>query len=226
MIRFDSCDQRRFAAVGHGFFFELDGARDGVKSVPDLMSASSSVVSIGAVAIAIGVAASAAVSDVRHFHIPNLLTRSALLLGVVYHGVFSGWAGVGHALGGCALGLSLLLVPYLLGGFGGGDVKLLAAVGAWLGAPLLLIAFLVSSVLLGAVSLVLLLRSLDARTAALRSIKITWHQLRAMGNQLGAEERVDDVVLHENRRERLVPFGGVFAVGLVLVVVLVLMQAR
>lgn len=192
----------------------------------DLLSASPSVVTGGALAVAIGVAATAAVSDLRRFRIPNRLTRSALVLGVLYHAFFSGWPGVGHALGGCVLGLALLLVPYLLGGFGGGDVKLLGAVGAWLGAPLLLVTFLVSSLLLGVVSLIFLLRSTSARTAALHSLRIAWRQVRAMGTHLGTEDRVEDVVLHENRRERLVPFGGVFAVGLLLIIILALFQAR
>ena len=40
-----------------------------------------------------------------------------------------------HALGGAAVGFAVFLVFYLLGGMGGGDVKLMAGFGALLGLP-------------------------------------------------------------------------------------------
>ena len=45
------------------------------------------------------------------------------------------------ALAGFAVGFSLLIVPWLLGGGGMGDVKMLAALGTWLGPLLVLVAF-------------------------------------------------------------------------------------
>jgi Flp pilus assembly protein protease CpaA len=182
-------------------------------------------VSIGAVVVAFGVASAAAISDVRRYRIPNWLTWPAAFLGLVYHAVFAGWPGVGAAMLGCLIGYSLLLIPYLLGGFGGGDVKLLGAVGAWLGGPLLVLTFLVSSVLLGLVSVLLIVRSAPARISAINACRIFWMQMCALGQHLGADERVEAVVHHENRRERLVPFGGVFAIGL-LVAVLMLLRIR
>jgi prepilin peptidase CpaA len=52
--------------------------------------------------------------------------------------------GLGASLLGLAVGFSLLLVPYVVGGGGAGDVKLLAALGAWLGWQLVLVAFVMS----------------------------------------------------------------------------------
>ena len=54
----------------------------------------------------------------------------------------SGWRGAGSALLGTAAGASVFLIFYLLGGMGGGDVKLMAGFGAVLGAKQLLEAAL------------------------------------------------------------------------------------
>jgi prepilin peptidase CpaA len=90
-------------------------------------------------AAATGVAALAAWTDLRSGRIPNWLTLGALLAGVVARAV-SGWmffGGLRGALlsGGYSIAGALVcgLVPFLLywlGGAGGGDVKLFAAIGA------------------------------------------------------------------------------------------------
>ena len=98
----------------------------------------------------------AAVIDLRTKRIPNYLTVPAALLGLAYHSFApTGW-GIGVSLAGFAIGFSLLLLPWLLGGGGMGDVKLLGALGAWLGPVLMLIAF-GTSVLFAAVGAVIVL---------------------------------------------------------------------
>lgn len=82
---------------------------------------------------ALGIAAVASVIDLRTQRIPNLLTVGAALLGFAYHGVVSGVTGLGWALAGWVAGALVFIVPFALRGLGGGDVKLLAALGAWLG---------------------------------------------------------------------------------------------
>lgn len=88
----------------------------------------------------------ALVWDLRTRRIPNAVTVTALCAALLFHGVTGGWAGLGAALGGFGAGFGLLLVLWLVGGGGGGDVKLMGALGAWLGAPLILIVFLGSAV--------------------------------------------------------------------------------
>jgi len=73
------------------------------------------------------------VTDTLYAKIPNLCNLALLLAGSTYNLYLAGLTGLGHALLGTAVGLSLLLIPYLLGGIGGGDVKALAALGALLG---------------------------------------------------------------------------------------------
>jgi prepilin peptidase CpaA len=86
---------------------------------------------VPAIVISIGLAACA--FDVRTRRIPNALTLSAAVAGMLYHAATSGVAGVQTSAAGWLLGLLLLLPYFALGGMGGGDVKLVAALGAWLG---------------------------------------------------------------------------------------------
>jgi prepilin peptidase CpaA len=86
---------------------------------------------VPAIVISIGLAA--CVFDIRTRRIPNMLTLSAASAGLIYHAATSGVAGAQMAAAGWILGLLLLLPYFALGGMGGGDVKLVAALGAWLG---------------------------------------------------------------------------------------------
>src|SRR5438132_1059179 len=72
--------------------------------------------------------------DLRTRRIPNALTFGAALLGLVFHAVIGGVSGFGSSLGGLATGLAIFFPIFALGGLGGGDVKLLACIGAWVGA--------------------------------------------------------------------------------------------
>jgi prepilin peptidase CpaA len=77
----------------------------------------------------------ASISDCRSYKIPNWLTFGGSAFALIYSTVvpFSPQLGFGWALGGFALGLSLMLPLYMLGMMGAGDVKLMAMVGAFLG---------------------------------------------------------------------------------------------
>jgi len=69
-----------------------------------------------------------------------MVTFPAIIFAFVFQIWFAGMSGALEALTGFAVGLGLLLVPYLLGGMGAGDVKLLAMVGAFKGMLFVLVA--------------------------------------------------------------------------------------
>ena len=81
-----------------------------------------------------GVGIAACVDDLRRRQISNWISGLAFASGVVLQTVQHGWRGTGSALLGTLAGAGVFLVFYLLGGMGGGDVKLMAGFGALLGA--------------------------------------------------------------------------------------------
>lgn len=80
--------------------------------------------------------------DLASRRIPNYLTLGAALAGWGFQLGWRGWPGLLDGLGGAILGLGLLLWPYLRRGMGAGDVKALAALGAWLGLTRTLFLFI------------------------------------------------------------------------------------
>ncbi|MFZ0052603.1 MAG: A24 family peptidase [Desulfobaccales bacterium] len=73
-------------------------------------------------------------NDARTNRIPNYLNLSCALAGLGYQLGVNGLAGLTDGLEGMVLGFGLLVLFYVKGGMGAGDVKALAALGTWLGA--------------------------------------------------------------------------------------------
>ncbi len=157
----------------------------------------------------------AAIVDVCKFRVPNNLTMPVLLLGLGYHALVGGFAGLGFSLLGVLAGFGVLFVPYLIGATGAGDVKLMAAVGAWLGLPATIYVFAVAAIAGVCYSLVVFARY-GGLGNALALIQASMMQLSAMGKHLGAEERVETVVRRGDRK-RLIPFAAMIALGIVIV---------
>src|SRR5260370_22878801 len=92
------------------------------------------------IAAVIGVAAT--VEDLAHRRVSNWICGAALLAGLALHIASDGWRGGVSALLGAIAGFGVFLIFYLLGGMGGGDIKLMAGFGAGLGVNRLLEAAL------------------------------------------------------------------------------------
>jgi prepilin peptidase CpaA len=84
-------------------------------------------------------------TDLRRRIIPNWLVLPFLLAGMVAAGWIDGWHGMGRSLMGMGLGLLIYGVMFLMGGMGAGDVKLAAAIGAWIGPSQLFFALVVTA---------------------------------------------------------------------------------
>jgi prepilin peptidase CpaA len=84
--------------------------------------------------LALGAAATAI--DVSTRRVPNALTLGAAVAGMAFAAATGGVAGLGWSAAGWAVGIALFLPLFALRAMGGGDVKLLAAMGAWLGPAL------------------------------------------------------------------------------------------
>jgi prepilin peptidase CpaA len=104
-----------------------------------------------------------ALTDIRWQRIPNWITFPGMAGAVILHTAFHGQQGLLFSLKGIGMGLGLLLVFYVLGGMGAGDVKLLGTVGAFVGPDGVLSAFLMTALLGGIYTVALLLMHWGAR---------------------------------------------------------------
>lgn len=171
----------------------------------------------------------AAVTDIWKYQVHNLLTIPLMATGVIFQGCIGwyegGWSGagvqVGLSLEGMAFGFAVLLIPYLMGGMGAGDVKLLMAIGSWLTFQPTLYVFIGGALAAGTCAIVLMLWH--------RSISETWWKVRILlyrfskedlplrglrraGLQLASDDHLEEH-LNESRRRSLIPFGAMLFVG-------------
>ena len=150
----------------------------------------------------------AAVFDIRERRIPNWLTVSGAVAALVTHGIQSGWQGL--TFGGLGLGLAFLIyfALFALRAAGGGDVKLMAAIGAFAGASNWLAIFVFASVLGGAAAIALAL----AKGRLRQTLGNVAHILRELGSGRPPYARRPDLDVANPRALRL-PYGAVIAAG-------------
>ena len=88
----------------------------------------------------------AAVTDCAARRIPNWLSYTLVLGGFAHSFTGAAPVGWGGSLLGMLVGFALTFVFFAVGAMGGGDVKLLTGVGAWLGPLGVLLVFAVEAV--------------------------------------------------------------------------------
>ncbi len=134
----------------------------------------------------VGVCVAATVMDLRTGRIPNKLTASAMAAGLVFWliaGLLAGRGLVGAegtdsgTVAASFLGLLCALVPFailvLLGGLGGGDMKLMGAIGAWSASWRIVLDTTIYALLAGAlIAIVLMVRTGRVRLTLARLIGI------------------------------------------------------
>jgi prepilin peptidase CpaA len=113
--------------------------------------------------IAILVGLAAMIDDLARRQIANWIPLAALSAGFGWQIGQSGMSGLLYAAIGTAAGFAVFLIFYLLGGMGGGDIKLMAGFGALLGFHQLIAAALWTAGVGGVIALgVLSVRALKS----------------------------------------------------------------
>lgn len=163
-------------------------------------------------------ASAAAITDVAHYRVRNVLTFPLIVTGLAYHAMVGGWNGLSDSLGGMLFGLAVLLVPWLLGLMGAGDVKLLAGVGAWLGIAGAVVAFVVATVASGIYAVIAIICRGKIRESLL-TIKVIFYTFLALGTYLRKDDLVEELSARPDRRLRVIPFGAMLPIGVVGVMV-------
>lgn len=160
----------------------------------------------------------AALTDVARFKVYNVLTYPVLLSGLAYHALTGGSAGFTNSMTGILFGFGVLLLPYMLGALGAGDLKFVAAIGAWMGMAEMFWVLVLGALANGVYSLIVVVRHKRYRQVV-ADLKLVFLRLAAIGRQFGADDDVESVQSmtgHDDRRTRLVPFSAMTTVGVVL----------
>jgi prepilin peptidase CpaA len=163
------------------------------------------------VLIALVAAVIAAVTDIWKFKVYNVLTLPLLVSGIVYHGLR---ADLGNSLMGILFGFGALIALYVIGGMGAGDVKLMAALGAWLGVKLTFYVFIASSLAAGLYAVLLMLLT-GKMGETLVNLHILWLRLASIGRHLGSDDQIEKEVRRSDRRGRIIPFAAMVAIGII-----------
>ena len=149
----------------------------------------------------------AALSDCRSRRIPDELNVVIFLGGCAFQFCSAGLDGLGTSLLGSGVGLALSLPLYLFAGLGGGDVKIMAAVGAMLGPVHILTAALWAS-LMGGAAAVLAVGLSPHRMLTLRR----WAGLLRLGPTFPARAGAADPA------KRRMPMAPMVALGVMAVI--------
>jgi len=101
-----------------------------------------------------------AIIDYRIQKIPNIITFPTILIFIAYHTASNGFDGFIFSLLGLTVGMAVFILPYMMGGMGAGDAKLMGAAGAMLGWKGALTSFVYVALVGGVYALVILLRNI------------------------------------------------------------------
>lgn len=96
-------------------------------------------------------------TDLRYGRIPNIVLLPAAFLSLVIHLWQGGLQGILLWAQGLGLGVALFILPFLGGGLGAGDVKLLGVIGAMKGPTFVFYCFLATALMGGLISILILL---------------------------------------------------------------------
>ena len=141
--------------------------------------------------------------DIRFRKIPNWATLPGAALGLGMNGLFSGWQGMKISGLGFLVGFGALVVLFALGWMGGGDVKLMAAVGALKGYPFIVSALFYSLI----VGVVIGVAMLIWNRKALRTLKNLFYIIGSRFTKLVPRQDVD------RKEAQKIPFGLAIVLG-------------
>ena len=153
------------------------------------------------VAVVLGVAT---FTDLRSRRIPNWLVLPFLVLGIGASSWQNGWHGGVRSLEGAGLGILIYGFFFWMGGMGAGDVKLCAAIGAWIGPLQLMYALIFTSLAGGAMAL-----GMAAWGGFLKEL------FEHTGGLIFSAQERGEAVLSNPRRHKL-PYAPAIAIGTLL----------
>ncbi|MGG1676383.1 prepilin peptidase [Neobacillus sp. NRS-1170] len=143
-------------------------------------------------------------TDVKSRKILNIVTLPTIVFGIVYNIFTTGFAGFLFSGKGLLAGLGLLIIPYLLGGMGAGDVKLMAAIGALMGTSFVFYSFIYTAIIGGVIALLLIIKT----RGFTNSIKSLFFNVVFFRSNLGSM-----VLPKDNKSSISFPYGVAIVLG-------------
>jgi prepilin peptidase CpaA len=178
---------------------------------------------VAAVPVAIVLLASviASITDLWKFKIYNLLTVPLLIAGLAYHSIMLGWAGFNASLCGMLLGFAVFIIPYLAGIMGSGDVKLVAAVGAWLGVSATSVVVLLGCALTVVYALAFMMFK-GGIGALWDNLVLSSYRVSAVIRHMAPDDEYETVQMiagGQRQRGRLIPFSVMLGAGFIIALI-------
>jgi prepilin peptidase CpaA len=150
--------------------------------------------------------------DYSQRRVPNWLNASLAAFGFIAQATWFGWSGVGAGALGLLVGLGVLILPPCMHRIGIGRLKLMAAIGVWLGPWLTFVSFLLGAVIGGAIAVVMIV---SARRVNLALAHMGLIVAKTKSRQTLFSEFASARSLGET--PQLLPYGVPLSIGTVIV---------
>ncbi len=159
----------------------------------------------------------AAYIDGKELRVPNKLTFPMIIAGWMWSSIYYGMNGDGWyfglmwSLAGTAVGVATLLPAYAIGGMGAGDVKMMAAIGAWVHCTITFYAFCVGSIVGAILAVIMIVAAGEGRKH--------FNQFFFILNEISTvkdPEKLAQIATERKTKMRLLPYGIPLAIGTVL----------
>ncbi|WP_418791043.1 A24 family peptidase [Phosphitispora sp. TUW77] len=146
-------------------------------------------------------------TDLKERKIYNVVILSGVLVGLLLNLLNYGGSGVLFSLKGLGAGLGLLFIPFALGGFGAGDVKLLGTIGALKGTLFVCKVFLATGIAGGVLAVFVLVKQKKLLTT-LKRIGLSFFLLITSVFKVNTLKNLDKAEFHES-----LPYGLAIGIG-------------
>ncbi len=159
----------------------------------------------------------AAYIDGKELRVPNKLTFPMIFAGWIWSSIHyglngDGWyIGLAWSLAGTAVGIATLLPAYSIGGMGAGDVKMMAAIGAWVHCSITFYSFCVGAIVGAILAVGMILLSGEGRKH--------FNQFFFILNEISTvrdPETLAGIAAERKSSMKLLPYGIPLAIGTVL----------
>lgn len=158
--------------------------------------------------ILVALVLTAAIWDLKSRRIPNWLSLAGIISGIALNSFLYGLTGLKESLEGMATAFGVYFLLYLVRAMGAGDVKLMAAVGAFVGPGNWFMIFLITAVIGGVIALTVLLFRKRLRKTFDNVFFIIAEMMHFRAPYLGREE-----LSVKSQKAFTLPHGAVIGLG-------------